>query len=360
MKSPGRIGYIRQRAALFLQLVKARKQGQIRPVVSNLFLTTRCNGVCNYCYTDKTIGTSQELSTSQWKSVIDDLHHLGCRMVNLMGGEPLLRSDFPEILEHAIGKNIVCDVNTNCFLVPKHIEKLKAASQIFTSVDGDEAAHDLNRGSGSFRKTIAGIEAATNAGIPVRINCTVTRANVGKIDYLIGLAERFDSFLTFTPLIRIRENLLEKAAHLQMSEQEARQAFADIKQAKSQTNRIMNSDASLDFFINYPVELGCIVRRDETGPAADYYSHPCPYGRLQHFVVSNGDVFPCHNMWNEPSFTPMNVLTDGTAEAVENASRLWCKYCWLANLVEWNEFTSFSWLAKGAYMTLKQIRMRSR
>ena len=276
-------------------------------------------------------------------------------MFNLMGGEPLLRYDFANILEHILKKDVICDVNTNCFLVPKYLDVLKQTSQIFTSVDGDEHAHDLNRGKGSYEKTLRGIIAARKAGIPVRINCTITRHNTEKIDFLIDLCEKHNLFLTFTPLVRVRDVLHKRATSLYLNDREAKETFLRIKKAKKATNRILNSDASLDFFINYPVALDKIVRRDETGKHADYYDKLCPYGRFQFFVISNGDVFPCHNMWNEPSFLPKNILSDGMCGALLNAGKLWCKYCWLANLVEWNQSTSLNWLIKGALMTLKQV-----
>ena len=333
---------------------------RVVPLVSDLFITTRCNGMCNYCYRDDTITAEQELTTQQWFDVIDELHDMGCRMFNLMGGEPLLRSDFVEILDHILAKNVLCDVNTNGFLVPKYIEPLKRASQIFTSLDGDQPAHDANRGEGTFRKAMDGILAARQAGIPVRVNCTITRHSAAAVDFLVDLAEQHNLFLTFTPLIRVRESRLARAADLEMTDAEARQAFKRIKQAKKHTRRIMNSDASLDFFINYPVKFGRIVWQSESDtPHGRYYDKPCPYGRLQFFIIPNGDVLPCHNLWNEPTFKPKNVIRDGVPEAIlATNAMLKCKFCWLANLVEWNEFTSPAWLLKGAHMTLCQLITR--
>ncbi|MFZ1992292.1 MAG: radical SAM protein, partial [Alphaproteobacteria bacterium] len=140
---------LRQRWRVYAGMVRAARGGRVVPVVSDLFITTRCNGRCNYCYRDDTIPAADELTTAQWCRVIDELYDLGCRMFNLMGGEPLLREDFPQLLDHIVAKGVLCDVNTNGFLVPKFIESLKHASQIFTSLDGDEAAHDANRGAGS-------------------------------------------------------------------------------------------------------------------------------------------------------------------------------------------------------------------
>ncbi len=351
------MGLFWQRARLYSRIVATDRLRRVEPVVASFFITTRCNAHCHYCYTDKGISKRDEMTTRQVCDTVDGLVAMGTRIINLMGGEPLLRDDFSEILQHIRAKNIVCDVNTNCFLVERHLELLKRhATQIFTSLDGDERAHDLNRGAGTFQRTVNGIKRAREAGIPVRINCTVTEHNADQIDFLVDFSERHNLFLTFTPLIRAHTGTVETTAALTPTDQRAKAVFQRIKEAKAHTSRIMNSDASLDYFIHYPLPLGTIVNRDDQGPHSHYYNRPCPYGRLQFFITSNGNVFSCHNMWNDPDYQAGNVLQQGVPEAIKQAhDSLKCKFCWLANLVEWNEFTSPAWLFKGVRMTLKQI-----
>jgi len=45
--------------------------------------------------------TTRELSTEQWKNVIDRIADYGVRCVTLLGGEPTLRKDLPELVKHA-------------------------------------------------------------------------------------------------------------------------------------------------------------------------------------------------------------------------------------------------------------------
>ena len=151
MNLPFALKLIRQRSAFFMGFLRAKYGKKAFPLLSDLFITTRCNSRCRYCYVDKGIKSEDEMTTGQWIETIDSLIGLGCRMFNLMGGEPLLRQDFPEIMGHIVDRNILCDVNTNCYLVPEHLSTLVRASQIFTSLDGDEEAHDMNRGEGAFR-----------------------------------------------------------------------------------------------------------------------------------------------------------------------------------------------------------------
>ena len=62
-----------------------------------LELTYRCNLNCPYCY----VGCERnknELTTKEWKKVIDQLPFYS--IATLVGGEPLLRKDFIDILKY--------------------------------------------------------------------------------------------------------------------------------------------------------------------------------------------------------------------------------------------------------------------
>src|SRR5512137_2246483 len=60
-------------------------------------ITRACNLICVHCYahaTEKVI--EKELSTSQAKTVLDDLSLFGTPVVLFSGGEPLVRTDLAE------------------------------------------------------------------------------------------------------------------------------------------------------------------------------------------------------------------------------------------------------------------------
>jgi MoaA/NifB/PqqE/SkfB family radical SAM enzyme len=65
---------------------------EFRPLLSYLFTEWKCNLDCHYCWAfDNSVkGMSEEVA----KRSIDWLHEVGCRVVALMGGEPLLRPKF--------------------------------------------------------------------------------------------------------------------------------------------------------------------------------------------------------------------------------------------------------------------------
>ncbi|MGD0823771.1 MAG: radical SAM protein, partial [Terriglobales bacterium] len=63
--------------------------GEFHPITAYLFLDYKCNLDCWYCWAfdNKVKGMTEDVA----KRSIDWLHDHGCRVLALMGGEPLLR-----------------------------------------------------------------------------------------------------------------------------------------------------------------------------------------------------------------------------------------------------------------------------
>ena len=65
-------------------------------------LTHRCSLRCPYCSNPLELDRrSRELSTSEWKRLIDEAAALGVLHIYFSGGEPMLRRDIAELVAHA-------------------------------------------------------------------------------------------------------------------------------------------------------------------------------------------------------------------------------------------------------------------
>jgi MoaA/NifB/PqqE/SkfB family radical SAM enzyme len=82
------------------------------PLRMDLALTFRCQNDCVHCYAGGPHETA-ELSTTQWKSVIDKLSEIGVFILTFTGGEPTLREDLPELLLYAQHKGMVTGLISN-------------------------------------------------------------------------------------------------------------------------------------------------------------------------------------------------------------------------------------------------------
>ena len=101
--------------------------GEFHPIIAYLFNEWKCNLDCHYCWAfDNGVrGMSEDVA----KRSIDWLHDTGCRVLALMGGEPLLRPDFAhKIIYYAAQKDFWIYLPTNGRLLwPKVIDKVADA-----------------------------------------------------------------------------------------------------------------------------------------------------------------------------------------------------------------------------------------
>src|ERR1700757_3759236 len=86
--------------------------GDFHPITAYLFVEYKCNLDCWYCwaYDNKVRGMTEDVA----RRSIDWLYDHGCRVLALMGGEPLLRPDFAhKVVYYAAKKGFWIYVGTN-------------------------------------------------------------------------------------------------------------------------------------------------------------------------------------------------------------------------------------------------------
>jgi len=117
------------------------------------YITGRCNLNCDYCWqrekeeriSESTRTSRNELTGKEWINVIKSIPKLS--FVGLTGGEPLLHSDFKEIIRFLSGR-LSYTINTNGILLDdemlENIIKYKV-SNLSISLDGFADVHDVSR-----------------------------------------------------------------------------------------------------------------------------------------------------------------------------------------------------------------------
>ncbi len=126
-------------------------------------ITARCNLRCKFCWLwgESGIGkqyAKEELSTDEIKNIIDNLPST-CYLIYISGGEPFIREDLLEIINHIKSKGFLCDITSNGILIRDEINEIigSGLDQINISIDGTKKTHDAIRGKGNFEKTIGNI-----------------------------------------------------------------------------------------------------------------------------------------------------------------------------------------------------------
>jgi len=86
--------------------------GQFHPITAYLFMEYKCNLDCWYCwaFNNQVKGMTEDVA----RRAIDWLHDHGCRVLALMGGEPLLRPQFAhKVVYYAAKKGFWIYIGTN-------------------------------------------------------------------------------------------------------------------------------------------------------------------------------------------------------------------------------------------------------
>lgn len=167
--------------------------GQLRPIVAYLFTDYKCNLDCHYCwaYNNAVKGMSEDTA----KRSIDWLEQLGCRVLALMGGEPLLRWPFVhKVTDYAARKGFFVYLATNGRLLrPRVLDRLADAgiAVINLAVDSVEERPELPKSIkpiwDSFEYMV---EMQRHYGFTAFLNINITRINVDDVKELTEIGRR--------------------------------------------------------------------------------------------------------------------------------------------------------------------------
>ena len=181
------------------------KAGLDAPICLTWEITYACNLQCVHCLSSSGSRDPRELSTDQAKAVLDELRDLQVFYINIGGGEPMIRKDFFEILEHAEANDIGVKFSTNgTYITAENARRLAAMNylDIQISLDGvDAVTNDAVRGKGSYATAIAAMNHLREANFgQFKISVVVTRHNVDQLDAFKALADSYGAQLRITRL----------------------------------------------------------------------------------------------------------------------------------------------------------------
>jgi AdoMet-dependent heme synthase len=168
-----------------------------RPFLAIWEVTQACDLACVHCRASAQPDRHpMELSTEEGKQLIDQIAALRVPVFVLTGGDPIKRPDLFELIGHArhVGVRVSLTPSATPLLTKEIIVRLKAAglARLAVSMDGACAqTHDAFRGmTGSFARTLDAVRWANQVGLPVQINTTFSRRNIGEINDIVALMEQ--------------------------------------------------------------------------------------------------------------------------------------------------------------------------
>lgn len=168
-----------------------------RPFIAIWEVTQACDLACVHCRASaQPERDPMELSTAEGKRLIDQIAALRVPVFVLTGGDPIKRPDLFELIDYArqAGVRVSLTPSATPLLMKEVVGRLKDAglARLAVSMDGASAeTHDTFRGmAGSFARTLDAVRWANEVGLPVQINTTFSRRNIGEIDAIVALMEQ--------------------------------------------------------------------------------------------------------------------------------------------------------------------------
>lgn len=320
-----------KQAGSFFSLLGHHLKGTNAPLFTALGVTNRCNFKCVYCYGDYYNQRQENFDTGQLLAIIDSLGKMGCSILNLIGGEPLIRDDIHVLVKRVKSLGMTCHISSNASLIPDKVEAIKGVDALDTSLDGLKENNDKNRGEGTFEKALAGLRVAIQNKIPSNVNMVLTRHNIGDVDEMIKLAvvEGFTiSFnLVFESHSKLYKNYENSIALKSLEDSEIRNALKKIIKYKDNGYPIRFSKRAYEYAINWPVPFSEKVSLQKS-ELKSFKPIKCYYNRFHCYIDTDGMMYYCMHV--KDKLPPVNVRELGVEEAwkIASSGRTGCSACY--------------------------------
>lgn len=192
--------------------------------------TWNCNQKCIHCYAaNQEYSETEELSTEQWKKVIDICKKNCIPQLTFTGGEPTLRKDLVELVKYSDW--FLTRLNTNGVLLTKKLcKELYEASLDSVQVtlySNNPEIHNKLVGAPNFDKTVQSIKNAIQAGLNVSINTPLCSLNKDYVSTLIFAKDLGVIYASSSGLIVTGNAKKEESVSTQLTKEEITKVLKD-------------------------------------------------------------------------------------------------------------------------------------
>lgn len=277
--------------------------------------TLTCNANCKHCGSNaekkKYDGelTTEEIKNA-FKQIAKDMDASKI-LINVTGGEPLVRKDLCEVMGYATNElGFHWGMTTNgILLTEENIEKLRETKMetISVSIDGLEETHNKFRGvPNSYKTIIENIKNLKKAGFVKHLQVTTVfhKENINQLEelYEVMLGLGLDSWrlISMDPIGRANEN-----DNLLLNGEEIKKILDFIKSKKK--------DKRLELVYGCPGFLGLEYEKEVR---RGYFY--CRTGINIASILYNGDLFVCPNVPRIKRLVQGNIKTDNFKDVWDN------------------------------------------
>jgi len=170
---------------------KRSRKGMVFPAFQFISITNDCNLGCQGCWVE-TKGTKIYMKPERIESIIKAGNKQGSYFFGILGGEPLMHKQLPEIFVKYPGSYFQLFTNGTLFTKDLAISLKKAGNVTpLFSLEGDEDVADIRRGGNNiYKRTLDAVRTATKEGLITGVAISVCKSNID-----MALSESFVKML---------------------------------------------------------------------------------------------------------------------------------------------------------------------
>lgn len=319
------------------------------PTMLNFPITDNCNSRCVMCDVWKTKSVN-ELTSTEWRKILQDKLFRQIQHVGISGGEPTLRTDLVEIVQtilDALPKLKSLTITSHGFHVKRWEEflpqivtlcnKKRIQFRLNLSVDGIGEVHDKVRGiPGGYEKTIRTLNLAKGMGVDVELQSTISSSNVYNTGQILALAKQMDSRIVFRQATNIiRLDNASSVSKVELNENE-KSYFADFLLSEQVQSYLPNLQRGL-FYKNFTRQVTTDGKRRA----------PCYFQNEGILLTAHGDMYHCsistEKMGNVFEDSPYRIYFSEKSRAIrERLLQHQCKVCIHDQTGAWSPYQLFS------------------
>jgi pyrroloquinoline quinone biosynthesis protein E len=253
------------------------------PLAALLELTHRCPLQCPYCSNPLELERAKgELSTDEWKRVLDEAAELGILQVHFSGGEPAVRRDLPDLVAHARGVGLYSNLITSGVTLDQpRVEALARAGLDHVQLSMQDVDHQtaalIANYPGVQGKKLAFARVVREAGLPLTINAVINRHNVTRVERMIDLAVSLGAGRVEVAHVQYYGWAIRNRAALMPTLAQVQEATQRVEAARERLRgRIIIDYVVPDYYARQP--KACMGG----------------WGRQFLNITPSGEVLPCH------------------------------------------------------------------
>lgn len=276
------------------------------PLSGTFELTPLCSMACKMCYVrmspEELAATGKRLRTAdEWLALAREAKEQGMLLLLLTGGEPFLYPEFRRLYTELRQMGFVISINSNATLITEETVawlKENPPQRINITLYGasDATYARLCGHPTGFTQVTRAIELLRDAGISVKLNCSVTPENVSDLEDIIAYSDEHKLVLQatsymFPPLRRDAESVGRNA---RFAAEECARTEVKIRRLQYGAENLREYCKAIES--HQPVDTPLCADCEGEGLQ-------CRAGKSAFWVTWDGRMTPC-GMVNEPAVFP--------------------------------------------------------